>query len=79
MPVFIERFWQDLSHGCRMLAKSPAFTLVAVASLAIGIGANAAMFSWADALLLRPLPVPHPGEVVSVGTKSRPSRQQSQL
>jgi macrolide transport system ATP-binding/permease protein len=69
MPVFIERFWQDLSHGCRMLAKSPAFTLVAVASLAIGIGANAAMFSWADALLLRPLPVPHPGEVVSVGTK----------
>jgi predicted permease len=69
MAVFMQRFWQDLSHGCRILAKSPAFTLVAVASLAIGIGANAAMFSWADALLLRPLPVPRPGEVMSVGTK----------
>ncbi|HEY6342763.1 MAG TPA: ABC transporter permease [Bryobacteraceae bacterium] len=69
MRVFIERFWQDLSRGCRMLAKNPAFAAVSVVSLAIGVGANAAMFSWADALLLRPLPVPRPGEVMSVGTK----------
>jgi predicted permease len=69
MSVFLERIWQDLSHGCRMLAKNPAFTLVAVVSLAIGIGANCAMYSWADALLLRPLPVVRPGEVISVGTK----------
>jgi predicted permease len=69
MKVFLERLWQDLYHGCRMLAKNPAFTLVAVISLAIGIGANCAMYSWADALLLRPLPVARPGDVVSVGTK----------
>jgi putative ABC transport system permease protein len=69
MKVFLERLWQDLYHGCRMLSKNPAFTLVAVISLAIGIGANCAMYSWADALLLRPLPVARPGDVVSVGTK----------
>jgi predicted permease len=69
MKVFLERLWQDLYHGCRMLAKNPAFTLVAVISLAIGIGANCAMYSWADALLLRPLPVARPGDVISVGTK----------
>ena len=69
MKVFLGRLWQDLYHGCRMLAKNPAFTVVAVISLAIGIGANCAMYSWADALLLRPLPVARPGEVISVGTK----------
>src|SRR5579863_8267574 len=69
MKLFLERMRQDLSHGCRMLAKNPAFTLVAVISLAIGIGANCAMYSWADALLLRPLPVARPSDVVSVGTK----------
>ena len=69
MKVFPERLWQDLSHGCRMLAKNPTFTLVAVISLAIGIGANCAMYSWADALLLRPLPVARPGDVISIGTK----------
>ena len=51
-----------------MLRKNPGFTLVAVASLAIGIGANCAMFSLADALLLRPMPALRPGEVVTVGT-----------
>ena len=69
MKVFLERLWQDLYHGSRMLAKNPAFTVVAVISLAIGIGANCAMYSWADALLLRPLPVARPGDVISVGTK----------
>lgn len=68
--VWLERIWQDLRHGRRMLAKNPGFTLVAVASLAIGIGANTAMFSFADALLLRPLAVVHPSEVVTVGSAS---------
>lgn len=65
---FLDGVWQDLRYGCRVLAKSPAFTLVSVLSLAIGIGANCAVFSFADALLLRPLSVPRPGEVVTVGS-----------
>ena len=51
-----------------MLAGSPGFTTIAVLSLAIGIGANCAIFSFADALLLRPLPVARPGEVLTVGS-----------
>ena len=66
----LERFWQDLRYGCRMLSASPGFTAVAVLSLAIGIGANCAIFSFADALLFRPLPVARPGELFTVGATS---------
>ena len=62
----IDGFLQDLKHGARMLVKNPGFTLVAVASIAIGVGANAAMFSLADGLVLRPLQVPRAGEIVAV-------------
>jgi macrolide transport system ATP-binding/permease protein len=68
--MWLDRLWQDLHHGCRMLRKSPGFTVVAVLSLAIGIGANSAMFSVADATLSRPLPVDWPGEVVTIGATS---------
>ncbi len=57
---------KDLKYAARMLAKNPGFTIVAVCSLAIGIGANSAIFSFADALLLRPLPVMKPSGVVTV-------------
>ena len=66
--MWLEWIAQDLRHGCRMLVANPGFTLVAVISLALGIGANSAAFSWADALLLRPLSVARPGEVVTVGS-----------
>ena len=51
-----------------MLRKNPGFTAVAACSLAIGIGANSAIFSFADAMLLRPLPVMKPGEVVNIAS-----------
>jgi len=68
--MWLERFWQDLRYGVRMLAASPGFTAVAVVSLAIGIGANCAIFSFGDALLFRPLPVARPGDVFTVGSSS---------
>src|SRR5262245_30229209 len=68
--VWIERAGQDVRYGARMLASSPGFTAIAVLSLGIGIGANSAIFSFADALLLRPLSVARPGDVVTVGSTS---------
>ncbi|MGA2185237.1 MAG: ABC transporter permease [Bryobacteraceae bacterium] len=59
---------QDVRFGIRTLLKNWGFTLVAMLSLAIGIGANSAIFSMADALLLRPLPVPRPGDIATVQT-----------
>ncbi len=57
---------KDLKYAARMLGKNPGFTAVAVCSLAIGIGANSAMFSFADTLLLRPLPVMKPSGIVTI-------------
>jgi putative ABC transport system permease protein len=62
---------QDLKHGIRMLMKNPGFTIVAVISIAIGVGANAAMFSVADGLVFRPLPVPRSSQVVSIISQAR--------
>ncbi len=66
--LWLERLWQDLRHSWRMLIKNPGFTVVAVLSLAIGVGANCAIFSMADMLLLRPLPVPRPSQVLTLGS-----------
>jgi predicted permease len=63
-----ETVWQDVRHGARMLAKNPGFSFVAIVSIAIGVGANAAMFSIADGLILRPLPVPAANELLTLST-----------
>ncbi|HVS53668.1 MAG TPA: ABC transporter permease [Opitutaceae bacterium] len=64
--VCLEQFAQDVRHGLRALRKNPLFTGVAVVTLALGIGANTAMFSVLDAVLLHPLPFPDSGKLVAV-------------
>ena len=62
---------QDLKFGCRALAKNPGFTAVAVLALALGVGANSAIFSVVNATLLNPLPFPDEGQLLRLGEGAR--------
>jgi predicted permease len=69
---WLETLWSDVRYGMRMMARSPGFTLVAILTLALGIGANTAIFSVVNGVLLNPLPFPHPEQLVSL-SESKPN------
>ncbi|HEX8712866.1 MAG TPA: ABC transporter permease [Terracidiphilus sp.] len=63
---WVEDLWRDFRFAVRALCKTPGFTIIALAVIAVGIGVNAAVFSVIDAVLLKPLTYPHPDELVSL-------------
>src|SRR5712691_4622210 len=67
----MEILWQDLRYGARMLARKPGFTAVAALTLALGIGANTAIFSFADLLLRRPIALPDLNRLAAVREQRR--------
>ncbi len=75
----LENIFQDLRYGARTLRKNPVFTLIATLTLALGIGANTAIFSIIDVLLFRPLPVSRPDQLVRIVEGETKGSAQSEL
>ncbi len=75
--AWLEDTWRDLRYAARTLAKTPGFSIVAVLVMALGIGANTAIYSFLDSLLLRSLPVSDPASLVVLNWHSKASRRDS--
>ncbi|HLY41884.1 MAG TPA: ABC transporter permease [Terracidiphilus sp.] len=75
----LEALWHDLRFGVRMLVKQPAFALVSLATLALGIGANTAIFTVVDATLIRPLPFPNANRIVMVWERRMPDGERQNV
>jgi putative ABC transport system permease protein len=74
----MQSFLQDIRYSLRMLRKSPGFTLIAILTLALGIGANTAIFSLANVFLFRPLPVKDADRLVVLGVQSSATSEPDQ-
>src|ERR1700742_2798483 len=77
-PPKMQSFLQDIRYSLRMLRKSPGFTFIAILTLALGIGANTAIFSLANVFLFRPLPVKDADRLVAIGVQTSPTSEPDQ-
>ena len=71
--------WQDLRYAVRTFVKAPGFTIIAVLSVALGIAANTTIFTLVNAVLFKPMPVPHPERLVALYTTEPNSRYPGQF
>src|SRR6266550_8614426 len=73
----METLWQDERYSLRVLGKNPGFTAIAILTLALGIGANTALFSVVNGVLLNPLPFPNPDALLAVYSQTSAFRESS--